>query len=93
MYQNSTASVERIVEAFKSKESTEEIRKAFCVGVDGVAWSLEKARQDVLANPGRVCEVLYHPFDKRQTYFTGLSSGLMARPRMPQSAHLSALKP
>ncbi len=88
VYQQNVSAVERIVAALKSKESTEEIRKTFGVGDDGVAWSLEKARQDVLNNPGRVCEVLYHPFDKRATYFTGLSSGLMARPRMPQSSHL-----
>ena len=88
VYQHSVASVERIVEAFRSKQNTEEIRNAFSIGEDGVAWSVEKARQDVAKNNGRVCEVLYHPFDKRLTYFTGVSSGFMARPRMPQSSHM-----
>ncbi len=88
VYQFSSVTVEEIIEALKSKESVEEIRRTFCVGNDGVAWSLEKARQDVLKNNGHICEVLYHPFDKRVTYFTGMSCGLMARPRMPQSAHL-----
>ena len=88
VYQHSTVCMERIVSAFRSQQSIDEIRKNFGVGEDGVAWSLEKARRDVVKNPGRVCEVLYHPFDKRTTYFTGVSSGLMARPRMPQSAHM-----
>ncbi|MBQ9336053.1 MAG: N-6 DNA methylase [Lentisphaeria bacterium] len=88
VYQFSFEIVDKIIGALKSEKNVEEIRKTFSVGNDGVAWSLETARQDILQNEGRVCEILYHPFDKRVTYFTGMTSGLMARPRMPASGHM-----
>jgi predicted helicase len=52
-----------------------------------VAWKLTWAIDDVKSG-GSYAKVLYHPFDWRWCYFTGKSSGLMARPRMPESQHL-----
>lgn len=46
-------------------------------------WSLSAAQQDIRENAGQFVQVHYRPFDKRWTYYTGKTSGLMARPRAP----------
>lgn len=87
VYQFSKEKIENIIRVLKTKD-TEDCRNELSVGEDGVAWKVEWTKQDVLNNNGRYAKVLYRPFDKRWTYFTGKSSGFMARPRMPESYHL-----
>jgi predicted helicase len=87
VYQFSKETIENIIRVLKTKD-TEDCRNELSIGVDGVAWKVEWTKQDVMSNNGRYAKVLYRPFDKRWTYFTGKSSGFMARPRMPESYHL-----
>lgn len=87
VYQFSKETIENIIRVLKTKD-TEDCRNELSIGEDGVAWKVEWTKQDVMSNNGRYAKVLYRPFDKRWTYFTGKSSGFMARPRMPESYHL-----
>jgi predicted helicase len=61
----------------------EEIRRKYGLTSDNAGWNISWAKKDITHNRGIPVLVQYHPFDKRHTYFTGISSGLMARPRMP----------
>ena len=87
VYQFSKETIENIIRVLKTKD-TEDCRNELSIGEDGVAWKVEWTKQDVMSNNGRYAKVLYRPFDKRWTYFTGKSNGFMARPRMPESYHL-----
>lgn len=82
VYQFSPADIKEIIEDIILLE-IEEIRKKYQVGEDGTAWKLSWVKKDVSRRSGRFTTVNYHPFDNRFTYFSGLSSGLMARPRSP----------
>jgi len=48
---------------------------------DGRDWGIEAAQKDVLSGNGIIMEVLYHPFDRRLTLYTGKTKGFMAYPR------------
>jgi len=61
----------------------DEIRQKYKVGIDGSAWKLKWVKEDILKHEGRYTSVDYRPFDVRFTYYTGFSSGFMARPRSP----------
>jgi hypothetical protein len=71
--------------------SVEDARSTFELGKDSTAWSVLKAQEDV-KNNGRLDEliqpVLYRPFDKRFTYYTGHSHGFLARPTNNVSQHM-----
>lgn len=87
VYQFERKDVENIITMMKSVENADIVRNLLKIGDDGVAWKLTWAIDDVKSG-GSYAKVLYHPFDWRWCYFTGKSSGLMARPRMPESQHL-----
>ena len=87
VYQFSQQSIEHIVKSLQVFD-VEECREKLSVGDDGVAWKVGWAKQDVSKNKGTFSTVLYRPFDLRWTYYTGKSSGLMARPRMPEAANM-----
>ncbi len=79
--------IEEVVRAFRN-DDVESIRKHYLLPADGRDWAVSWAKEDVSHGDGKITQVAYHPLDKRWTYFTGRSSGFMAYPRMPQSAHM-----
>ena len=87
VYQFDAKAIKDVINGLR-KLPPEEFRMKFSVGEDGVAWSIAGAKNDVMKNAGRFLRVAYHPFDCRHTYFTGQSSGWMARSRMPASSHM-----
>ena len=87
VYQYSYPQIEKIINTFKNY-TTEECRNHLSIGDDGVAWKVSWAKQDITSHSGEFTQVLYRPFDLRWTYYTGKSSGLMARPRTPEALHL-----
>lgn len=87
VYQFSMQKIEQIISTLKSC-NVEDCREKLSIGDDGVAWKVLWAKQDIETNPGQLAKVLYRPFDLRWTYYTGKSSGFMARPRMPEAAQL-----
>ena len=87
VYQFTQQNVEQIIKSLQELD-TEECRKKLSIGDDGIAWKVDWAKQDVSNNKGKYSEVLYRPLDLRWTYYTGKSSGFMARPRMPEAANM-----
>ena len=87
VYQFSQQQIEHVIKSLQVLD-VEECRKALSIGDDGIAWKVEWAKQDVSHNEGRYAQVLYRPFDLRWTYYTGKSSGFMARPRMPEASNM-----
>ena len=87
VYQFSQQQIEHVIKSLQVLD-VEECRKALSIGDDGIAWKVDWAKQDVSHNEGHYAQVLYRPFDLRWTYYTGKSSGLMARPRMPEASNM-----
>ena len=87
VYQFTQKDIETVVGSFRN-EDVESLRKRYSLPADGRDWTVAWAKDDTLKGNGAVTQILYHPFDKRWTFFSGQSSGFMAYPRMPQSSHL-----
>jgi hypothetical protein len=80
---------ERILDFMSMSE--EEARSSFELGKDSTAWSVASARTDVETHgqiDKRVEPVIYRPFDRRFTYYTGRSKGFLARPTDNISRHM-----
>lgn len=87
VYQFSQQNIEQIINTL-NKCDVEECRDRLSIGDDGVAWKVDWAKKDICGSKGHYAKVLYRPFDLRWTYYTGKSSGFMARPRMPEAANM-----
>ena len=87
VYAYDRADIQKVVSDFKAI-GAEQIRHDYDLPADGRDWAVQWAKDDIASGQGRTCRVHYHPFDKRWTFFTGVSSGFMAYPRMPASSHL-----
>ena len=83
--------MERIVADFAARE-TEDARTYYDLGKDAQDWQVQLAQEDVRKGNGRVCPVLYRPFDIRVTYYTGNSRGFICRPRPDVMRHMLAGK-
>ncbi len=79
----------RIVEDFSERDS-EEARAFYGLGKDARDWQVQLAQEDVRRHDGRVRPVLYRPFDRRFTYYTGKSRGFIGRPRPQVMRHMLA---
>jgi predicted helicase len=82
VYQFNSQSIKDVISYFESNDKTE-ISKKYNLPPDGRDWSIEWAQMDINKSDGKFIPVHYHPFDTRQTYFTGRSKGFMAYPRSP----------
>lgn len=54
---------------------------------DAQAWKYALAKQDANKSNGQYCSILYRPFDRRYTYYSG-TSGLYARPSYSIMRHM-----
>ena len=81
--------MERVMADFAARE-TEDARSSYELGKDAQDWKVELAQEDVRRGNGRVCPVLYRPFDRRVTYYTGNSRGFICRPRPDVMRHMLA---
>jgi len=71
----------------------EQARREFCLGDDAQDWQVALAQEDVKASgPARqnIQPVLYRPYDRRFTYYTGKSKGFLCRPRPETMQHMLA---
>lgn len=82
VYQFSQKDIKMVIEDMTTL-TEEEIRKKYQLPDDGRDWSIKWAKEDIRKNQGEYLTIHYHPFDLRQTYFTGISKGFMAYPRTP----------
>ena len=81
----------RIAEDFAARR-TEAARTFYNLGKDAQDWKVKLAQEDVRRNDGRIRPVLYRPFDRRFTYYTGKSRGFICRPRPAVMRHMLAGK-
>lgn len=84
--QDSTSGV---VEDFKTRNA-EDARKHYGLGRDSRDWKVALAQKDVRESTGSVTPILYRPFDKRFTYYTGKTRGFICRPRPKVMRHMKA---
>ncbi len=81
--------MEQIVADFAARE-TEEARTFYDLGKDVQGWKVRLAQEDVQSGNGRICPVLYRPFDRRFTYYTGKTRGFISRPCTKVMRHVLA---
>ena len=81
----------RIAEDFAAR-GTEAARTFYDLGKDAQDWQVQLAQEDVRRHDGRIRPVLYRPFDRRFTYYTGKSRGFICRPRPAVMRHMLAGK-
>jgi predicted helicase len=71
--------------------SAKRARDEFDLGEDGRDWTVEGAQEDLAeSGPDKrfLCPILYRPFDKRWTYWTGKTKGFLAYPRREVMQHV-----
>ena len=81
--------MEHVVADFAARK-TEDARTFYGLGKDARDWKIQLAQEDVQSGNGRICPVLYRPFDRRFTYYTGKSRGFICRPRPEVMRHMLA---
>ncbi|RKZ38442.1 MAG: DNA methyltransferase, partial [Candidatus Parabeggiatoa sp. nov. 3] len=82
------------VKDFVSLEA-ETAREKYQLGKDVQDWKVLLAQEDIRNNDvddSYVTPILYRPFDKRYTYYTGKSQGFICRPRPKVMQHMLAGK-
>ena len=73
--------------------SEDDARMRYDLRRDVQDWKVQWAQQDVAEHPkaeDHVVPVLYRPFDKRYTYYTGNSRGFICMPRQKVMRHMLA---
>ena len=80
----------QVVQDFASL-SEEEARKKYALRKDTQGWQLKRAQKDLRKSgpsKDKIQRILYRPFDKHYTYYTGRSGGFMARPKHEVMRHM-----
>ena len=70
---------------------TEEARTKYGLGKDAQDWQIHSAQEDIKnsdCDEEKAHPILYRPFDKRWTYYTGRSRGFLCRPRHDVMRHM-----
>lgn len=69
----------------------EDARIRYQLGKDVQDWSVDSAQQDLLddLDSSHLEAILYRPFDRRWTYYTGKSRGFICRPRKEVMSHFT----
>ena len=74
-----------------SSLNAEQAREEYCLGKDGQDWKVSLAQEDIKdSGCHEQCaqQILYRPFDRRWTYYTGKSRGFLCRPRHKVMRHM-----
>ena len=89
---HSAAEVQETIETFL-RLSDQDARERFNLGADVRDWKVSLARKD-LEDDGpdyqRITPIMYRPFDRRHTYYTGRSKGFHCNPREKVMRHFLA---
>ena len=79
----------RVAADFAARKS-EDARKSYKLGKDARDWKVTWAQEDVRSGHGRIQPVLYRPFDRRFTYYTGKTRGFIGQPCTKVMRHMLA---
>ncbi|MEG4799895.1 N-6 DNA methylase [Microcoleus sp. ARI1-B5] len=69
----------------------EEARNKYDLGKDARDWQVSLAQDDLRRNnldDSKIVPILYRPFDKRYTYYTGKTRGFLCMPRFEVMRHI-----
>ena len=83
--QSNRQTMEAIVEAFDTDDS-EILRRRYALGDDTNDWAVSRAKADIQGKSKTLEElrpILYRPFDKRLTFYSGQARGFLCNPRRP----------
>jgi predicted helicase len=86
----SSQEVETTVKDFVSLP-IEEARKKYELGDDSRDWKVSLAQDDIRSNgtdKGLITSIMYRPFDKKFTYYTGQTRGFICMPRSEVMSHM-----
>jgi len=86
----SSQEVEATVKDFVSLP-IEEARQKYELGEDARDWKVSLAQEDLRKNgfqDSNIVPILYRPFDKRYTYYTGSTRGFICMPRSEVMRHM-----
>ena len=89
---HSAAEVQETIEIFLGL-SDHEARERFNLGADARDWKVSSARKELEADGPdyqRIVPIMYRPFDRRYTYYTGRSKGFHGDPRGKIMRHFLA---
>ena len=89
---HSAAEVRETIETFLGL-SDQDARARFNLGADVRDWKVSLARKDLLDDGPdyqRIVPIMYRPFDRRYTYYTGRSKGFHCNPRETVMRHFLA---
>ena len=89
---HSAAEARETIETFLGL-SDQEARERFNLGADARDWKVSLARRDLLDDGPdyqRIVPIMYRPFDRRYTYYTGRDRGFHCRPRETVMRHFLA---
>ena len=67
----------------------DELRTKYALGPDGRDWKIKTAMKDLAEKDYKTINLLYRPFDKRYSLYTGRSKGFHSYPRAQVSEHLT----
>ena len=84
------AEMKQVADKF-AQLSEDEARATFNLGDDVQDWKVSSAQEDIREHPDagdHIRTILYRPFDKRYTYYTGKSRGFICRPRSEVMRHM-----
>jgi hypothetical protein len=73
----------------------EKARTEFALGLDARDWKVDLAQEDINKTRfdfSKIQRILYRPFDRRWTYYTGTTRGFLCMPRPEVMAHMIAGK-
>ncbi|MFV0543662.1 MAG: type ISP restriction/modification enzyme [Marinicella pacifica] len=77
--------LKQIVNDFKQSE-VDTLKEKYNLK-DTSGWTVSKAKDDLINNPGNYFPIYYRPFDVRTIYMTKKSSGFVGRPRLSTMKH------
>jgi predicted helicase len=86
-------SVQEVKETVKDFVSlpVEEARNKYDLGKDSRDWQVSLAQDDLRSHnleDSKIVPILYRPFDKRYTYYTGKTRGFLCMPRFEVMRHI-----
>ena len=93
LIKDSPEEVETLIRDFITMEDAE-LRTRYNIGKDSRDWSVARAKADIgnVVDTAKITPIEYRPFDRKYLYYTGKTTGIVARPRFQVMRHFAAEK-
>ena len=93
LIKDSPEEVETLIRDFITMEDAE-LRTRYNIGKDSRDWSVARAKADIgnAVDTAKITPIEYRPFDRKYLYYTGKTTGIVARSRFQVMRHFAAEK-